>query len=115
MCRCKTGRSGARRLFGCSGLIAGCIRVPSLVPARACSVRASARHIAKRLGRIWSSPYVGQWVISSVLWCSASAEDAVRLISCYATSSAQVLCTTQETPYARLIQIAGYFLVLLGV
>jgi hypothetical protein len=37
--------SGARRLFGCSGLIAGCIRVPSLVPARACSVRASARHI----------------------------------------------------------------------
>ena len=41
----KLAGSGARRFFGCSGLVAGCIRAPSLIPARACRVRASVRHI----------------------------------------------------------------------
>mgnify|MGYP004324785327 CR=1 FL=1 len=35
---------------------------------------AEIAQIRERLGRIWSSPYVGQWVIRSVLWCSASAD-----------------------------------------
>ena len=70
---------------------------------------AEIAQIRERLGRIWSSPYVGQWVIRSVLWCSASAEDAVRLMGCYATSSAQVLCTKAANKHISFAEARALF------
>ena len=108
--------SGARRLFGCSGLesmsaLAKDIALHGLLSklqdGQICP--AEIAQIRERLGRIWSSPYVGQWVIRSVLWCSASAEDAVRLMGCYATSSAQVLCTKAANKHISFAEARALF------
>ena len=42
-------------------------------------------------------------------WCSASAEDAVRLMGCYATSSAQVLCTKAANKHISFAEARALF------
>ena len=66
------------------------------IPLQSCEIAQTPGR--ERLGRIWPSPYAGQRVIRSVLWCSAGAEDAVRPMGCYATSSAEILRSTIGPP-----------------
>ena len=42
------------------------------IPLQSCEIAQTPGR--ERLGRIWPSPYAGQRVIRSVLWCSASAD-----------------------------------------
>ena len=65
--------------------------------------------IRQRLGKIFSSPYVGQWLVRSTLWCSTTSEDAKVLTDNYATSKDRVLCTKPSNQHISFAVSRGVF------
>lgn len=57
----------------------------------------SLQAISEKLKAIWTSPYVGDWVVRTTLWCSCSCEDTASLeqetrMFDYSATSSPLLC-----------------------